>query len=118
MHTKFREFYPGDTILVKGLRKEQTWWPGSFAERSGPKSYVVARDDGRVCKRHVDRIRRDSVDSTVWEEISEKKGQDVAPDPVPQAILCPCFPFPHQPPEIARSAANGIQGLYSVGEYE
>ena len=48
VHVKFREFYPGDRILVKDLRRENTWWPGSVAERSGPKSYVVVLDDGRV----------------------------------------------------------------------
>ena len=36
-----REFYSGDRVLVKDLRKEDTWWPGSVAERSGPRSYVV-----------------------------------------------------------------------------
>ena len=25
------EFYPGDRVLVKDLRKEDTWWPGSVA---------------------------------------------------------------------------------------
>ena len=63
--TKVREFYPGDRILVKDLRKEQTWWPGFIAERSGPKSYVVVLNDGRVWKRHIDHIRRGSVDSAV-----------------------------------------------------
>ena len=32
VHSKFREFYPGDRVLVKDLRKEDTWWPGSVAE--------------------------------------------------------------------------------------
>jgi len=32
VHLKFREFYPGDRILVKDLRKVDTWWPGSIAE--------------------------------------------------------------------------------------
>ena len=35
VHAKFREFYPGNRVLVKDLRKEDTWWPGSVAERSG-----------------------------------------------------------------------------------
>ena len=61
-HAKFREFYPGDRILVKDLRKDYTWWLGSVAERSSPKSYVVVLNDGRVWKRHLDHIRRD----TTW----------------------------------------------------
>ena len=34
VHIKFREFYPGDRILVKDLRRENTWWPGSVADRN------------------------------------------------------------------------------------
>ena len=37
--TEFWEFYTGDRDLVKDLREEHTWWPGSIAERSGPKYY-------------------------------------------------------------------------------
>lgn len=71
VHTKFREFYPGDRVLVKDLRKEHTWWSGSIAERSGPKSYVVVLNDGRVWKRHLDHLRRDTMDSAV------SKGNDL-----------------------------------------
>ena len=71
VHSKFREFYPGDRILVKDLRKVDTWWPGSVAERSGPKSYVVVLDDGRVWKRHVDHVRRDSLNRTETEQNME-----------------------------------------------
>ena len=56
-------------------------------------------NDGRVWKRHLDHIRHDSVDSAVSEENAETRAQDVAPHPVPQAILRPGVPFPHQPPE-------------------
>ena len=58
LHAKYREFYPGDTVLLKDLRKEKTWWPGTVVERSAPKSYVTVLDDGRVWKRHVDHLHR------------------------------------------------------------
>ena len=45
-----REFYSGDRVLVKDLRKEDTWWPGSVVERSGPRSYAVVLNDGRGWK--------------------------------------------------------------------
>ena len=35
VHVTFREFYPGDRIWVKDLQRENTWWPGSIAERRG-----------------------------------------------------------------------------------
>ena len=37
-HANCSEFFPGDRIWAKDLRKEHQWWPGSVAERSGPKS--------------------------------------------------------------------------------
>ena len=56
---------------MKDLRKADTWWPGSVAERSGPSSYVVALDDGRVWKRHFDHVRRDSMNRTDTEQSRE-----------------------------------------------
>ena len=76
VHTKFREFYPGERVLVKDLRKEDTWWQGSIAERSGPKSYVVVLDDGRVWKRHVDHVRRDSMVRAASKPGGERESQD------------------------------------------
>ena len=53
-----REFYPGDRVTVKDMRCNNTWWPGTVAERSAPKSYVIVLQDGRIWKRHVDHMRR------------------------------------------------------------
>ena len=83
---------------MKDLRKDYTWWPGSVAERSSPKSYVVVLNDGRVWKRHLDHIRRDTMDGAVTESDSERVPQDAAPDPVPQATLSPSVPSPQQFP--------------------
>ena len=58
VHTKYREFFPGDTVVVMDPRKKETWWPGTIAERSAPKSYIIILTDGRVWKRHVDQIKR------------------------------------------------------------
>ena len=58
LHSKYREFYPGEAVLVKDLRKDKTWWSGTVVERSTPKSYVTVLSDGRVWKRHVDHLRR------------------------------------------------------------
>ena len=57
-HSKYREFYPGDAVLVKDLRRDKTWWPGTVVERSTPKSYVIVLSDGRVWKQHIDHLRR------------------------------------------------------------
>ena len=98
VHVKFREFYPGDRILVKDLRRENTWWPGSVAERSGPKSYVVVLDDGRVWKRHLDHIRRDSMDSAVPQPNVTMEPQDSALDHRSHVPLGTDVPLPAQVP--------------------
>lgn len=84
-HAKFREFYPGDRVSVKDLRKEDTWWQGSIAERSGPKSYIIVLNDGRVWKRHVDHMRRDGMGRSASEPGGEREYQDHSLE-VPWAI--------------------------------
>ena len=76
MHVKFREFYQGYSVLVKDLGKEDPWWPGSVAERSGPRTYVVVLNDGRVWKRHVDHLTRDSMERAVTDPSREMAGAD------------------------------------------
>ncbi|XP_052782889.1 uncharacterized protein K02A2.6-like [Mya arenaria] len=58
IHSKFREFFPGDQVLVKEVRADETWWPSTVAERTAPKSYIVILNDGRVWKRHIDLIQK------------------------------------------------------------
>ena len=58
IHSKYREFYPGDAVYIKDLRQVKTWWAGTVVERSGPKSYLTVLQDGRVWKRHVDHLTR------------------------------------------------------------
>ena len=87
-----REFYPGDRVLIKDLRKEDTCLPGLVAERSGPRSYVIVLNDGRVWKRHVDRVRRDSMDRAVPDPSREMEAQDKPPDSPISISLSVCVP--------------------------
>ena len=107
VHSKFRKFYPGDRVLVKDLRKEDTWWPGLVVERSGARSYVVVLNDGRVWKRHVDHMRRDSMDRAVSDPSREMESQDKPPD-IPLAIpLSVCVPSPSQAPSVSPADVRG-----------
>ena len=107
VHSKFREFYPGDRVLVKDLRKEGTWWPGSVAEQSRPRSYVVVLNNGRVWKRQVDHMRRDSMDRAVTYPSREMKSQDKPPD-IPVAIpLSVCVSSPSQAPSVSPADVCG-----------
>ena len=54
-HEKFREFFPGDSVLVKDIRHNK-WWSATVAERTSPLTYVLILRDGRVW--NVDHIRR------------------------------------------------------------
>ena len=75
-HSKYREFFPGDAVLVRDPRKEETWWPGTIAERSAPKTYIVTLTDGRVWKRHVDHLKRRELVAMPEEERKEELVQD------------------------------------------
>ena len=55
MHTKYREFTPGQAILAKDHRSTQAWrQPATVTDRKAPYSYSVELPDGRVWNRHVD----------------------------------------------------------------
>ena len=73
VHTKFRDFYPG--VLVKDLRKEDT----SVARLSSGKKWT------KVWKRHIDHVRRDSMDRAVSVQTIERESRD-HPSEVAQAV--------------------------------
>ena len=83
---------------MQDLRKEKTWWPGSIAKRSGPKSYVVVLNDGRVWKRHLDHVRRDTMDSAVSKGNEVEESRNTVPDPVQQSSFGASVPLPPQLP--------------------
>ena len=69
---KYREFFPGDQVTVKDIRHE-TCWPGTIAERSAPKTYIIVLADGRVWKRHIDHIRRSETSVSPFNESSSSE---------------------------------------------
>ena len=91
-----REFYPGDYVVVKDMRKDDTWWPGTVAERSAPKSYVIVLTDGRVWRRHVDHMRRADVDILSHDHEEVNKEVYVPVDKV----------FPYQAPSVNSGAKS------------
>ena len=98
VHAKFREFYPGGRIVVKDLRRNNSWWPGSVAERNRPKSYVVVLKDGRIWRWHVNHTRRDSIDSEVSKHGVASESQDNVLDPLCQDPLSTDVPLQPQLP--------------------
>ena len=87
-----REFYPGDRVLFQRPKKRGHLVPGSVAERSGLRSYVVVLNDERVRKCHVDPVRGDSMDRAVSDPSREMESQDKPPDSpiaIPLSVYVP-----------------------------
>ena len=70
---------------------------------------MVVLNDGRVWKRHVDHVRRDSVDRAVTDPSREMESQDNLPPPdIPLAIPpCVCVPSSSQAPSASPADVRG-----------
>ncbi|XP_021364454.1 uncharacterized protein K02A2.6-like [Mizuhopecten yessoensis] len=74
--SKERNFTASDAVFIKNFAKGPKWLEGTIELRSGPVSYTVHLQDGRVMKRHVDHIRiRYSPDST--EVVDNYRGREM-----------------------------------------
>ena len=81
IHSKFREFFPGDQVLVEDIRTDETWWPMTVAERTIPKSYIVILNNGRAWKRHIDLIRKADFQLTATsEQLHDTSREDQHPE--------------------------------------
>ena len=68
---------------------------------------MVVLNDGRVWKRHVDHLRRDSMDRAVTDLSREMESQDKPPD-IPLAIpLGVCVPNSSQAPSVSPADVRG-----------
>ena len=57
-HAKHRSFRVGEEVYVKNFASNTPkWLRGKILGHSGPISFKVELDDGRVCKRHIDHVR-------------------------------------------------------------
>ncbi|XP_058027383.1 uncharacterized protein K02A2.6-like, partial [Ahaetulla prasina] len=55
---KTREMTVGDLVWAHNYSEGPTWLKGEILGITGPKSYVVDMEDGRVWKRHIDQLRK------------------------------------------------------------
>lgn len=60
-HSKLRQFSSGQSVMIKDFRFKNKWIPGVVVTSSGPVSYNVELEYGKVIKRHVDHLRDHSV---------------------------------------------------------
>ncbi len=56
-HSRARDLFIGQRVMVRNLRPGHQWIPGTIVERKGPLTYLVQVAEGRIWKRHVDHLR-------------------------------------------------------------
>ena len=55
---KCRDFVKGDDVYIRNLSTGPKWLTGKIVTVTGPVSFVIALNDGRFIRRHVDHIRK------------------------------------------------------------
>ena len=82
-HSRRREFFIGERVLVRNLREGPRWLLGTVTERRGPLSYLVQVASGQVWKRHVDHLL-ETIDSPRKEELEAEPETVPVPQPEPE----------------------------------
>ena len=86
---KARVFSVGEEIYTWQYgRGKKNWVPGQIVEQMGAVSFRVELNDGTVCQRHQDQIRRryDSVDTTSMPTIVEPQDRDTSMPPATEPL--------------------------------
>ena len=73
-----RVFKAGETVLVKNYGSGCRWLPGRIMEASGPVSFRVRLEDGRLTRCHQDQIRPRLVENET-SEMSQTAVDDTLP---------------------------------------
>ena len=93
-HAKDRALRVGDTVFVMNFSGKTKWLHGVIVEQTGPVSFRIRLEDGRVVRRHIDRVRSRRVNDEEEEESS-----------VPEKTLSPELP-PEVPIQEDRPASD------------
>ena len=75
-----RSFKEDDTVYARNFGPGQKWLPGTIVATSGPMSYRVLLEDGRVWRRHQDHMKQR------WEK--QVSGQETD-SPITSLVLIP-----------------------------
>ena len=74
-HTRTRELFIGQRVMIRNLCPGDKWIPGTIIERTGPLSYLVQVAGGQTWKRHIDHLRQMD-DSPQHEQTTEEVSTD------------------------------------------
>ena len=87
IHDQLRTFTTADPVFVRKFgNKTPLWLIGQLKEQTGPLSYLITLDDGRVIRPHMDHIRsRTSTtdESNAGDSFDLIPSQTRTPSPVP-----------------------------------
>ena len=73
MHAKDRTLRVGETVFVMNFDGKSKWLCGVIVEQTGPVSFRIRLDDGRVVRRHVDYVRSRRVSEREEMSVPEKE---------------------------------------------
>ena len=60
-HSRLRQFSAGQLVMTRDFCSQGKWLPGVIQSQSGPVSYDVELENGKIVKRHIDHLRDRSV---------------------------------------------------------
>ena len=104
---KHRVFVVGDKVYAQNFGSGKFWFHGTVVEVTGPLSFKIQLEDGRILRRHVDHIRKRWAEEKSVEQTSPSVMADVS---LPHAVP---GPFPDSTsmevsPSVMTDAASGI----------
>ena len=60
-YSRLRQFLAGQLVMAREFRSQDKWLPGVIQSQSGPVSYDVELENGKIVKRHIDHLQDRSV---------------------------------------------------------
>lgn len=112
-----RDIFVGDCVQARNFASGPKWLFGTVEEKTGPVSYTVRLEDGRLWRRHVDHIRtRFPVEPSVPRVVQQRVVEDMAGAVSSPTRLPPNddVHFDDVPSQIAPSM-NSSKGQVDVG---
>ena len=77
-HAKECNLQVGDHVLAKNFSPGEPWLHGSIHSKTGPVSFTVELNDGRIVNQHLDQLREDSAASNATAPSSVTNNDDVS----------------------------------------
>ncbi|XP_026569425.1 uncharacterized protein K02A2.6-like [Pseudonaja textilis] len=87
-----RDFTPQDLVYARNYAGDPLWVPGQVVSVTGPRSYRILLEDGRLWRRHVDQLRRWRKGATDTNPCQPASANDTSPVPDADPLRNLAFP--------------------------